>query len=121
MKPKLLLLDEPFSQLDYQSRLSIASDVYKLVKENNITTILVTHDMSIVLKVATDVVTLKEGKVAYQGNPHSLFKLSSEELSLDIPPLYRFAKLLLDKGLDIDLDKIQSIDDLVKEIGGKYE
>lgn len=45
LKPDLLLLDEPFSALDQQSRLLISDDVYKLIKKENKTVILVTHNI----------------------------------------------------------------------------
>ena len=44
--PKLLLLDEPFSALDYQTRLSVCDDVYKIIKAEKKTAVLVTHDIS---------------------------------------------------------------------------
>ena len=58
LKPKLLLLDEPFSQLDYQSRLSISSDVYKLVKTNNISVILITHDIEEAISLSDRIIVL---------------------------------------------------------------
>ena len=58
--PKLLLLDEPFSKLDYQSRLLISLDVYKLVKENNITTILITHDIAEAISLSDKVIVLSK-------------------------------------------------------------
>lgn len=45
-KPDVLLLDEAFSALDYQSRLFLSQDVYNLVKEENITVIMITHDIA---------------------------------------------------------------------------
>ena len=120
LDPDILIMDEPTAGLDPEGT-QIVLDLISSLRQKGKTIILVTHDMNIVLKLATDVVVLKEGKVAYHGNAHELFNLSDEELSLDIPPLFKFAKLLTNKGLDIDLNKIQSIDDLIKEIGGKYE
>ena len=49
IKPNILLLDEPFSKLDIDSRINISDDVYKIIKELNITTILITHDISEVI------------------------------------------------------------------------
>lgn len=46
LRPKLVLLDEPFSALDYQTRLTVAEDVRKIITEEGITAILVTHDIS---------------------------------------------------------------------------
>ena len=120
LDPDILIMDEPTAGLDPEGT-QIVLDLISSLHQKGKTIILVTHDMNIVLKMATDVVVLKEGKVAYHGNAHELFNLSDEELSLDIPPLFKFAKLLTNKGLDIDLNRIQSIDDLIKEIGGKYE
>ena len=44
--PDILLLDEPFSALDYQTRLLVSDDVYRIIKNENKSAILVTHDIS---------------------------------------------------------------------------
>lgn len=44
--PDILLMDEPFSALDYQSRLAISDDVFKILKEENKSMIMVTHDIA---------------------------------------------------------------------------
>lgn len=46
IKPDILLLDEPFSKLDLITRLSISDDVYKMIKEQNQTTIMISHDIA---------------------------------------------------------------------------
>lgn len=46
MQPKLLLLDEPFSALDYQTRLMVCNDIWKIIRESQKTAILVTHDLA---------------------------------------------------------------------------
>ncbi len=46
INPDILLLDEPFSALDYQTRLSLADDVANIIKKENKTTIMVTHDLA---------------------------------------------------------------------------
>lgn len=45
INPDILLLDEAFSALDYQTRLEVTEDVYRILKQENITTIMVTHDI----------------------------------------------------------------------------
>ena len=45
-KPDLLLLDEPFSALDYQSRIKVAEDVYNIIKKEKKTAVMITHDIS---------------------------------------------------------------------------
>lgn len=59
-KPDLLLLDEPFSALDYQTRLSVCDDVYNIIKEEKKTTILVTHDISEAISVSDEIIVLSE-------------------------------------------------------------
>ena len=44
--PDLILLDEPFSALDYQTRLALSNDMYNIIKNENKTAILITHDIS---------------------------------------------------------------------------
>ncbi len=46
LRPKLVLLDEPFSALDFQTRLNVAEDVRRIITEQGVTAILVTHDIS---------------------------------------------------------------------------
>lgn len=59
-KPDILLLDEPFSALDYQSRLSVCDDVYKIIKKEKKTTIIITHDVSEAVVMADTVVVLSK-------------------------------------------------------------
>ena len=56
--PELLLLDEPFSALDYQTRLSVCDDIASIIKKENKTAILVTHDLSEAISVADRVIVL---------------------------------------------------------------
>jgi NitT/TauT family transport system ATP-binding protein len=57
-KPEVLLLDEPFSALDFQTRLTVCDDVYKIIKNENKTTILVTHDISEAVSLADKIIVL---------------------------------------------------------------
>jgi len=54
--PDILLLDEPFSALDYQSRLKASDDIFKIIKNENKTAIMVTHDISEAISMSTKVV-----------------------------------------------------------------
>ena len=60
LKPDILLLDEPFSALDYQSRLKISDDVYKIIKKENITAILVSHDIAEAISMSNQVLVLSK-------------------------------------------------------------
>lgn len=58
LKPEILLLDEPFSALDFQTRLSVCDDVAGIIKSEHKTAILVTHDISEAISMADRVVVL---------------------------------------------------------------
>lgn len=58
LNPDILLLDEPFSALDYQTRLSVADDIGKIIRDEKKTAILVTHDLSEAISLADRIVVL---------------------------------------------------------------
>ena len=58
--PDILLLDEPFSALDYQTRLMVNDDVYKIIKNENKSVILVTHDLSEAIAMGDKVAVLSK-------------------------------------------------------------
>lgn len=58
MEPELLLLDEPFSALDYQTRLSVADDIYGIIKKEGKTAVLITHDIAEAISMAERVLVL---------------------------------------------------------------
>lgn len=59
-RPKLLLLDEPFSALDSQTRLTVCDDVYKIIKAEQKTAILVTHDISEAISMSDKIIVLTD-------------------------------------------------------------
>ncbi|MBE6139852.1 MAG: ABC transporter ATP-binding protein [Firmicutes bacterium] len=56
--PDLLLMDEPFSALDYQSRLAISDDIYNILKKEKKTMIMITHDIAEAISVCSKVIVL---------------------------------------------------------------
>ena len=58
--PEILLLDEAFSALDYQTRLSVTDDVYKIIKQEGKTTIMVTHDIPESISMSDKVIVLSK-------------------------------------------------------------
>ena len=56
--PKILLLDEPFSALDAQTRLTVCDDVYSIIKAEKKTTVLVTHDISEAISMSDKIIVL---------------------------------------------------------------
>ncbi len=60
LKPDILLLDEPFSALDYQTRLEVSDDIGKIIRNENKTAILVTHDISEAIAMGDKVIILSK-------------------------------------------------------------
>ena len=81
LKPDLLLLDEPFSALDYQTRLNVSDDIGKILKKQKKTAILVTHDISEAISMADRVLILSK-------RPATVIKIVSIDLDMkDRTPL----------------------------------
>lgn len=102
-KPRLLLLDEPLSNLDARLRISTREEIRRIQKQSNVTTIFVTHDQEEALSICDRIVILEKGKIkqidnpqiAYD-NPKNVFVASF----LGTPPLNRFeAKVVKNKVL----------------------
>lgn len=67
LKPDILLLDEPFSALDYQTRLEVCDDISSIIRTQKKTAILITHDLSEAISVADRILVLtkRPGQVKY--------------------------------------------------------
>jgi len=83
-KPELLLLDESFSALDYQTRLTVTDDVYGIIKRVKIPTILVTHDISDAISMADRLIVLTKRPACISQDIKLEFTGSDE-----MPPLQR--------------------------------
>lgn len=84
-RPQLLLMDEPFNQVDAAFRDQLQRDLKQIVEETELTVILVSHDPAEVLGLATQLVILKDGSLVASGNPSSLY---------DNPPSRYVARML---------------------------
>ena len=87
MQPKLLIMDEPFANLDYPSVVQVLKTLLQLKKEGH-TIILVSHEVEKILAYTDDVIILSEGKVAAQGPPSSVRSLFTQHgvyVPLDTP------------------------------------
>ena len=71
INPDVLLLDEAFSALDYQTRLSVTEDVYRIIKEENKITIMVTHDIPEAISMSDEIIVLSK-RPARIKNVHSI-------------------------------------------------
>jgi zinc/manganese transport system ATP-binding protein len=74
-QPKILLLDEPFSNLDPDSRGQIPLLITKLHQEKGLTTLIVTHDIHHMLDQCTRVIVISQGRITFDGTPEKALPL----------------------------------------------
>ncbi len=77
-KPKLILLDEPFSALDQELRTRLREDVKRILKAESATAILVTHDQEEALSLAEKVAVLRDGKIIQAGAPTEIYNAPAD-------------------------------------------
>lgn len=91
--PNILLLDEPFSALDYQTRLLIADDIYEVIKSEKLTSILVTHDISEAISMCDRIVVLTQ-------RPATIKKIIKLEFDKSLSPLERRKERVFQRYFD---------------------
>lgn len=77
-KPKLVLLDEPFSALDAELRERLRVDVRRIIRSEGVSAILVTHDQEEALSLADRVAVLREGKIIQVGTPTEIYNAPAD-------------------------------------------
>lgn len=82
LNPKLLLLDEPFSALDYQTRLAVQNDIHSIIKSEHKTAILVTHDIAEAISMSDKIIVLSS-------RPGTIKKTIEIEINKSLTPLER--------------------------------
>jgi cobalt import ATP-binding protein cbiO 2 len=117
MKPEVLVLDEPTAGLDPKGRLEMMEMFYKLNKEQNMTIVLVTHQMNDVSDYADHVVVIESGKVVKEGSPKEVFADASWllEKQLGVPTTLAFVEKLKEKGWSTDKMPL-TLDELAEAI-----
>ena len=79
-RPRVMLLDEPFSSLDAQMRQSVRQDVLQILRDEAITTILVTHDQEEALSSSDRVAVMHQGRIVQVSSPSELYRKPKSEL-----------------------------------------
>ena len=74
IEPRLLLLDEPLSNLDAKLRVQMRNELLRIQRELGITTIYVTHDQEEALAISTQIAVMSEGVVIQQGSPKEIYE-----------------------------------------------
>lgn len=73
-RPSVLLLDEPFSNLDVELREQLATEIRQILKKENVTAILVTHDQNEAFAMADDICVMHQGQIQQQDSPVNLYR-----------------------------------------------
>ncbi len=73
-KPKVLLLDEPFSQIDSFRKNNLRRNLFHYLKRNNITCIIATHDCNDALSFSDETIVIRNGEIVAKNNPKTLFE-----------------------------------------------
>ena len=74
IRPDILLLDEPLSNLDARLRLQMRAEIRRIQQETGLTVVLVTHDQEEALEMSDDMVLMRGGKIIQQGSPQDVFQ-----------------------------------------------
>lgn len=118
-EPKILLLDEPLSALDFAMRTKLQDELIRIQQYFKLSTILVSHDISEVYKLANYVLELEEGQIKKQGTPSEIFggnsisgkfKFSGEIVDIQASDIVFVVSILVGQ----DVIKIVSSKDEVK-------
>ena len=106
MRPSVLILDEPTAGLDPKGRDKILSMLEDLHAAEHVTTLMVSHSMDDMARLATRLIVMSEGMIVAQGTPREIF--AQEEMmtsiGLDVPDAARLCKALRDKGYELPKD-----------------
>ncbi len=120
MKPKVLILDEPFAGLDPNGKNKLINLLTELNVDYNITIILISHHMSEIARLASRIIVMNEGKIVLNGSPEKIFTQVAKlkEFSLDLPMITEILFRLKDNGLNVRTD-IFTVKEAAEEISAK--
>jgi len=120
-KPLLLLLDEPLSALDSEMRIKLQDHILEVHRRYKLTTILVSHDLAEIYKMADTVLVLENGKIIKQGHPSNVFfnrqvsgkfQFTGEVVSIDKEDIIYIVSVLIGNNIV----KVVATEDDIKEL-----
>ena len=119
-KPRVLLLDEPLSNLDARLRIKTREEIRRIQKETGITTVFVTHDQEEAMSICDDIFVMNNGKLMQEGKPIEVYKDPKNLFVakfLGTPPINVFKGEFKNNAIYVDSEKIL---DNVKLCGENY-
>jgi energy-coupling factor transport system ATP-binding protein len=122
MRPKVLILDEPTAGLDPEGRRSILKMIKKLHRENQMTVIMVSHNMDDISTLATRLIVMNKGTLEMDGTPREVFKQASrlKKIGLGVPQGAELAQRLRREGFDLpdDIYTLEEVRDAILRLKG---
>lgn len=100
IKPDLLLLDEPFSALDYQSRLKVSEDVYQIIKNEKKTAIMITHDIAEAISLSEEVILLSKSPSVIKKKYNIIMKDRSNPITNRTLPEFSYYYNMIWRDID---------------------
>ena len=110
--PRLLLMDEPLSNLDARLRLQTREEISRIQKETGITTVFVTHDQEEAMSISDMIVVMKEGVIQQMGQPQEVYDDPTNlfvSKFLGTPPINVFTGRVEDEKLWVGSDLVMEV------------
>jgi len=104
LEPKVLLLDEPLSNLDANLRLTMRGEIRKLQERLKVTTIFVTHDQFEAMSISDRIVVMKEGVIQQIGSPIEIYERPTNEFIAGFVGFVNFLEGTVER-VDLDLNR----------------
>ncbi|MBP3319952.1 MAG: ABC transporter ATP-binding protein [Ruminiclostridium sp.] len=111
--PRVLLLDEPLSNLDARLRLQTREEIRRIQRQTGITTVFVTHDQEEAMSICDMIVVMRDGKICQIGHPQQVYEEPVSRFVaefLGTPPINMFEGEIKDGGLYIGADRIFEVE-----------
>lgn len=108
-EPRVLLLDEPLSNLDARLRLQTREEIKRIQRETGITTIFVTHDQEEAMSISDEIVVMKFGVMQQKGAPQGVYENPTNQFVakfLGTPPINIFSGVVHEGNLYVGKEKI---------------
>ena len=112
-EPRVLLLDEPLSNLDARLRLQTREEIKRIQRETGITTIFVTHDQEEAMSISDEIVVMKFGVMQQKGAPQGVYENPTNQFVakfLGTPPINIFSGVAHEGNLYVGKEKIATTD-----------
>ncbi len=116
-KPDLLIADEPTTSLDMINQSSIIKELIKLQKELNMSILLVTHDLPLVMEISDYVYVLKEGKIIEEGTPKDIYDNPKHKYTKEF--LESIKRKKINKKVEIKKEEVLNVQNLYKDYNNK--